>query len=40
LMVLCTVRRVSPNVQSPKGPTSPEPYLDQGKFDAKKPPGK
>jgi pilus assembly protein CpaC len=39
LMVLCTVRRVSPNVQSPKGPTNPEPYLDQGKFDAKKPQG-
>lgn len=37
LMVLCTVRRVSPNTQSPKGPTNPEPYLDQGKFDAKKP---
>jgi pilus assembly protein CpaC len=37
LMVLCTVRRVSPNTQSPKGPANPEPYLDQGKFDAKKP---
>jgi pilus assembly protein CpaC len=36
LMVLCTVRRVSPNVQSPKGPANPEPYLDQGKFDGKK----
>lgn len=37
LMVLCTVRKVTPNVQSPKGPTMPEPNLDQGKFDAKKP---
>jgi pilus assembly protein CpaC len=37
LMVLCTVRRVAPNVQSPKGPAMPEPNLDQGKFDAKKP---
>ena len=39
LMVLCTVRRVSPSVQAPKGPVNPEPYLDQGKFDAKKPEG-
>ena len=39
LMVLCTVRRVSPNVQAPKGPVNPEPYLDQGKFDGKKPEG-
>jgi pilus assembly protein CpaC len=37
LMVLCTVRRVSPSVQSPKGPNDPEPFLDKGKFDAKKP---
>src|SRR5437868_4137636 len=28
LMVLCTVRRVAPNVQAPKGPVNPEPYLD------------
>jgi pilus assembly protein CpaC len=39
LMVLCTVHRVSPNVQAPKGPTMPAPYLDQGKFDGKKPAG-
>jgi pilus assembly protein CpaC len=39
LMVLCTVHRVSPNVQAPKGPGTPEPYLDKGKFDAKKPGG-
>jgi pilus assembly protein CpaC len=37
LMVLCTVRRVSPTVQAPKGPTMPVPILDQGKFDGKKP---
>jgi pilus assembly protein CpaC len=36
LMVLCTVRRVSPNTQPPKGPANPEPYLDKGKFDSKK----
>jgi pilus assembly protein CpaC len=39
LMVLCTVRRVAPNVQAPKGPVNPEPYLDHGKFDGKKPEG-
>jgi pilus assembly protein CpaC len=37
LMVLCTVRRISPSAQAPKGPTYPVPNLDQGKFDAKKP---
>src|SRR5271157_692967 len=36
LMVLCTVHRVSPSTQSPKGPENPEPYLDQHKFDGKK----
>ena len=36
LMVLCTVRRISPGVQTPSGPTNPEPYLDKGKFDGKK----
>ena len=35
LMVLCTVRRVSPSTQAPKGPVNPKPYLDQGKFDQK-----
>ena len=39
LMVLCTVHRVSPSVQAPKGPVNPEPYLDHGKFDGKKPGG-
>ena len=37
LMVLCTVHRISPSAQTPKGPTNPEPYLDQNKFDANKP---
>jgi pilus assembly protein CpaC len=37
LMVLCTVHRVSPSSQAPKGPAAPEPTLDKGKFDAKKP---
>jgi pilus assembly protein CpaC len=40
LMVLCTVHRVSPSTQSPKGPAMPEPTLDQKKFDSKKPAGK
>ncbi len=39
LMVLCTVHRVSPNAQAPKGPAMPVPNLDQGKFDGKKPGG-
>ena len=38
LMVLCTVRRVSPTAQPPQGPATPEPYLQKGKFD-KKPEG-
>src|SRR5271165_6307595 len=36
LMVLCTVHRVSPSTQMPKGPVMPLPTLDQGKFDGKK----
>jgi len=39
LMVLCTVRRISPSTQAPKTPGNPEPFLDKGKFDAKKPAG-
>jgi pilus assembly protein CpaC len=39
LMVLCTVHRVSPSVEAPTGPPNPEPYLDKGKFDGKKPGG-
>ncbi len=37
LMVLCTVRKVSPNTQAPKGPVMPVPNLDPAKFDSKKP---
>lgn len=37
LMVLCTVRRVSPSAQAPAGPANPEPFLNNGKFDNKKP---
>ena len=35
LMVLCTVRRVAPAAETPKAPSTPEPYLDKGKFDKK-----
>ncbi len=37
LMVLCTVRRILPSTQAPKGPVYPEPNLNQEKFDGKKP---
>jgi pilus assembly protein CpaC len=40
LMVLCTVHRVSPNVDTPPGPTNPQPFLNNGQFDGKKPSGK
>jgi pilus assembly protein CpaC len=41
LMVLCTVRKVSPEMKAPAGPTNPMPFLDDEKFDGKKPaPGK
>jgi hypothetical protein len=33
LMVLCTVRRVSPNTEQPTGPKTPQPFLQPGKFD-------
>jgi len=36
LMVLCTVHRVSPSVEAPKGPAMPVPTLDKDKFDSKK----
>jgi pilus assembly protein CpaC len=39
LMVLCTVRRISPNNQAPPGPATPEPVLDKSAFDGKKPAG-
>jgi len=37
LMVLCTARRVSPSAAEPRTPTNPKPFLDQQKFDGKKP---
>ena len=37
LMVLCTVHRVSPNTEAPSGPKNPEPFMNNEKFDAKKP---
>jgi pilus assembly protein CpaC len=37
LMVLCTVRKVSPNLQSPPGPSDPQPFLNRDGFDGKKP---
>jgi pilus assembly protein CpaC len=40
LMVLCTVHRVSPNTESPPGPKNPEPFMNNEKFDGKKPSGK
>jgi pilus assembly protein CpaC len=39
LMVLCTVRRVTPSNEAPTGPTMPKPFLNQGKFDGRKPSG-
>ncbi|MGO9085413.1 MAG: type II and III secretion system protein family protein [Candidatus Sulfotelmatobacter sp.] len=33
LMVLCTVRRISPNAEPPALPKQPQPYIDTGKFD-------
>jgi pilus assembly protein CpaC len=39
LMVLCTVRRVSPSNEAPTGPTMPKSFLNQGKFDGRKPSG-
>jgi pilus assembly protein CpaC len=33
LMVLCTVHRVSPTTEPPEGPKTPQPYMDEGKFD-------
>jgi pilus assembly protein CpaC len=37
LMVLCTVRKISPETRPPAGPTNPQPFLDNEKFDGKKP---
>ena len=36
LMVLCTVHRISPNMQNPNGPGFPQPFLDNTRFDGKK----
>jgi pilus assembly protein CpaC len=33
LMVLCTVRRISPSTEAPTLPKDPKPFLDNGKFD-------
>jgi pilus assembly protein CpaC len=40
LMVLCTVHRISPSTEAPPGPANPQPFLNQEKFDGKKPSGK
>lgn len=36
LMVLCTVRKVSPNALPPAGPKDPQPFLNNDQFDGKK----
>ncbi len=33
LMVLCTVRRISPNTEAPAPPKNPKPFLEPDKFD-------
>jgi pilus assembly protein CpaC len=33
LMVLCTVKRISPNAEPPAPPKNPQPMMDTGKFD-------
>ncbi len=35
LMVLCTVHRISPNMETPAPPKDPKPFMDTGKFDKK-----
>jgi len=37
LMVLCTVKKISPEMKAPASPTNPEPFLDKSKFDGNKP---
>ncbi|HZQ94196.1 MAG TPA: type II and III secretion system protein family protein [Candidatus Sulfotelmatobacter sp.] len=37
LMVLCTVKKISPDIKAPAGPANPLPFLDNSKFDGKKP---
>ena len=33
LMVLCTVKRISPSTEAPQGPKDPMPFMDNSKFD-------
>src|SRR5271155_2707529 len=40
LMVLCTVHRISPNTEIPPGPKNPDSFINNEKFDGKKPSGK
>jgi pilus assembly protein CpaC len=40
LMVLCTVHRISPDTQAPATPANPQPFINNEKFDGKKPAGK
>jgi pilus assembly protein CpaC len=40
LMVLCTVHRISPSTEGPPGPKNPQPFINNEKFDGKKPSGK
>jgi pilus assembly protein CpaC len=37
LMVLCTVKKIAPDMKAPAGPSNPKPFLDQHQFDGKKP---
>jgi pilus assembly protein CpaC len=37
LMVLCTVKKIAPDVKPPAGPINPQPFLDNSNFDGKKP---
>lgn len=39
LMVLCTVHRTQPPAETPAGPRNPQPFIDNSKFDGKKPSG-
>jgi pilus assembly protein CpaC len=38
LMVLCTVKRISPSSEEQAGPTNPKPFLNPQEFDGKKAP--
>jgi len=40
LMVLCTVHRISPSSEPPATPRNPQPFINNDKFDGKKPSGK